>query len=1837
MSRRNQKRGVVLLIVLSLLVLFILVGVTFVVVAGHYRRGAESVARYGRAGDDPRKLFEIAAKQLIRGTTNERSALLGQSLLRDFYGTDGLHGIVRGAAEQAGGQFILIRYVPERGATPSSIDDFYNGRVVTVLDTMWHPGFGKAWGAPGFADNGGAVDDISEAGWANSDDQLTHGHRWLPKVPGSSAPAAWGVPGVDDNSDGIIDDLWEAGWIGSDDIYLTGSSHAGIGHMVHPGPDGEWGRAGVDDDDDMGNIGVAQRDESDEAGWPNSDDGFISAPRVSSRIVDSGNDATAGFWIRIEAFETEFSTRMLPTAGTRIVINGAPFNGTGNGYDTRHPTQNIDSYLPLGAGADGKWGVDGVDDDGDGTPDTDSDEVAWPAASDPPWPALPAAVSPPPDDFLMPTALAPNLSAYLAMPFSATSNPLVGGADESWDAVDFQNMFLAMVPGDSTATAYVIPSFHRPALINYLRALSSASTNPPFGGMWSQPAVQRVATMRPLAFDHPNFTGSNPTFDPVVGPWDVDNDGDGVRDSIWIDIGLPLQTLPDGRKVKPLVAILCKDLDGRLNLNFHGNYAHGNVARYGPSTRIPNSGVAPFAGAVPSFSTRLPRGSGEGPAEIYLGHILGSSYGPTLNRRSGQDTVPGRRIAGVTSDDPLSLIKHSRIPNDWSATGREYGSPPDIWGRGVTALDYFGQPMTWYMGLTGEQNENPYQASLDGVATGVDDDLFTIAELERILRWYDLDQNMLSGGLKQVTSSTFSSDVNRASVTTRSSHVPVPNLALTSDMRARAGLATSITQANLVDYYAALLGGMAIATKNTQIKNALPFEIRQGGLMDVNRPWGNGLDDDGNQIIDEPNEGNGQDDDSDGTIDEASETREPNGQDDNGNLLVDEFAELAGPGVDTERFWNGTGSNIFNSAPPNFKNTDASSTAGREARQTYARHLYCLMSALVAETVPPVAAPPTLPVDGAGDAFETQRAIAQWAINVVDFRDRDAIMTPFEFDANPFNADGWATAIDGDPRTVEGGDRQIVWGCERPELLISETISLHDRRTEDLSTDPTGEDTTSNADPMMRDNDYDQRLRPRGDVFVEIFNPWTTGSLKRPAELYYDHNPASGVPGWSNGVLLNKISSGGSPVWRMAVVTGGSRFVDPDTTAPPLDRTVYFVSRGDPRVTVWPSAPAPEKQFTNVGPAAPVKPGRYAVIGGRRRAMVGRRTSAIEGDATTLEVAMTRRIELSPNSDPDVHQVQVLNNGVVTYSDPEVQPATAIVIDNAIDSGVQTPARPFTVTEPRTGYAGGGWDPTLAGGEGAYTTPRDTPLDTAAALQINDTTYDYCRIHLQRLANPMLPWNPPPGTLGYSAALEVNPYMTIDTSSVDMTAFNGVVNDAGDPAATAPARAHFTTFQRGHESTTAPRQRNLWGQAPPKTLAANPKTPEVPGGNHHFNFDLNHTLGFLNQGFQPMFIGGGGPMADAPAPAYAGAPNSAGNGEQAFAWLTWNNRPFVSAHELMLVPRSRSSRLLRTDYTLPTSATIENYGAVGGQFNHLLNFFHDTGTAVNQPVQVSRIFDYLTVPSKYLGAEKWYNPETFTTTTIERTYNVPSPMIPLTPAIAGSDMWKPTNSLRPPFNRLSRFRDPGRVNVNTIFDREVLEGIVKGFPAMDDASGIGVGFWSKFQRSRRDYTGGAATADLSTTHPSRFGNPFRSSFSGQLMPIAAMRENEARASLLRTDPDVPGKPLFSYSSTSAYEHTGRSPYFKYQSISRLSNLLSAHSNVYAVWMTLGLFEVENNPTGVDQVHPDGYRLSREVGIDSAEIKRHRSFYIIDRSIPVAFEPGHDHNTEQTIVLQRFIE
>ncbi len=90
---------------------------------------------------------------------------------------------------------------------------------------------------------------------------------------------------------------------------------------------------------------------------------------------------------------------------------------------------------------------------------------------------------------------------------------------------------------------------------------------------------------------------------------------------------------------------------------------------------------------------------------------------------------------------------------------------------------------------------------------------------------------------------------------------------------------------------------------------------------------------------------------------------------------------------------------------------------------------------------------------------------------------------------------------------------------------------------------------------------------------------------------------------------------------------------------------------------------------------------------------------------------------------------------------------------------------------------------------------------------------------------------------------------------------------------------------------------------------------------------------------------------------------------------------------------------------------------------------------------------------------------------------------------------------------------------------------------------------------------------------------------------------------------------------------------RYQTLQRLGGVVTNHSNVFAVWVSVGYFELDQNPRGIDGAHPDGYRLATELGSETGGVTRHRAFYIIDRSLPVAFEPGQNHNAGNAVVLR----
>jgi hypothetical protein len=1599
--RSKPRRGVLLLVVLSLLVLFVLVGVTFIVVSGQYRRTTIAHKKVDRVGSRSQKLLDEAAKQLLRCPNHPGSVLVGHSLLEDMYGREWIKGSIQNAVLTASEQFLLLTSslaAPQSGAfwwserpiTRFPVDDFYNGGVLTIAS-------GSAAG------------------------QSTRIVKYT----------------------------------------LTGPFSAEF--LVEPLPD----LAGA-------SVLVAER--------------------------------------------------------PAFLINGRPFNGTGAGYDAE--TGNLDNTLPL---------------------------------------------------LGHPVALLPNYSAYSP----ERESPNAGGADESYDAVDFQNMALAWLPATADAPEEIIPSFHRPELLNYWIHHGLPESD-----------LLRYVLMRPNWIDNPSFSGSNPALDPSrdsaekidamikgyyidpsgepVAAWDVDNDGDGVPDSIWLDLGLPVQSTDDGRRYKALFAILCVDLDSRINLNAHGSLSH---LASDPDYYAPNND--PRTAGTVIASNRM-RGSGYGTPEVHFDPVVTdpTERDALIRERYGADQYPGLQ----SQSDDVSRWKHAGLRDAATQINEPtaFMSPSDIFGRGTSFLDHAGQLVSIAMGTGDEKTDDPYELNLN--LPNAKDRRYTDTDFERLMRWADHDIQAVPTRLEAIAPNTFGNPLNgtdpqfdsqrqaRSLVTTRSSDVPTVNMRLdqtTIDELKAAGLTFPDDFPEVLQPSDLFRLWMTVAGLNdTHIATHLPrmmaFELRHGEKMNINRLWGDGLDDDWGEPTDKYY----------GIVDDPGEPPMAPGSYD-------------------------------------YLNDDPQPT---DPRQIFARHVYCLLMFLKGpnrhinfEGAPP-SDPPT-----PGDIAETAGGIAQWCINVVDFRDPDSIMTPFEYDGNPY--DGWD--CDGDI-TDPGGDdgHPVVWGCERPELLLTETLATHDRRVEDLNNDD-GDGAFFGTGPTD-DDDKDQRLLPIGNLFVEVYNPWT-GTMWQPRELY------RGSPGVKLDATTN-LDGTGDPVWRLIIVKGNSHTSQIDPDDPTIDQTAF---RNDIERSVFftdvalANNPAliegqPYFQLRNV---APLVPGRYAVIGspgqpvevgvGRWKyvSTIGRRRDATEGGG--LKRDQTRRIELSPSAVPNAHQVEVFSNlgWPPEPTVPDIQPAIAVVVDQSLDSAGGTIKRPLSISEP-TYLETPPYYPlpnsTTADGEDQYNPPRDKPVDDDrnlewGAVQQVGTTLNFRTIHLQRLANPLESWH-----------AVTNPYRTVDSTSVDLTVFEGV--EESNPQEITIAPVALATFERGQAESAqnSPfKPRSLWPHEAPRTVL-NPGTPEPPPEEHWFAYTLEHSLGYLNVAYSPAYTAGAVP------PAYTGQPAVANPTDPTFPLLNWLNRPFVSHLELLQVPRSRSSRLL-FDFTYDASLTANIYDFAGAQapesgaaasFGHLLNFFRSPRRDAGTGSHLYRLFDYVDVPSRFEGVERWYNESEF--------------MSPPPPSYE--------DTFRPPFNRLSRFRSPGLININTISDPRIWDALTYGSTSTPS--------WDEIEATRREYV--PTLNGMHNDYPTRFANPFRAESGAELMPyvpdpgnptdvtFGLLRKPGIEATLLRPFPGSESRLLFEPEgiNESRYTHQdiGRNSYFRYHNVQRLSNLVTTHSNVFAVWITVGYFEV-------DQLG----KLGQELGADTGQIERHRAFYIIDRSIPVAFEPGKDHNVDKAIVLKRFIE
>lgn len=2002
-ARQKARQGVVLLLVVTLLVMFLLIGVTGVIVATAYHTGAKAASNQVLREVKSADFSDRVVMQLLRGA-DQRSALFGHDLLADLYGVDSYIGTVQAVALDP--QTTVLPPTTVKPMSPIlkltvTITNRFDNQTLNT-QRFFEPDF--------FA--GRLFTFVA-----------TDGSLKVPTVRILRSDA------VD------LAQLHDTATYAANQVQYT----------------------------------IIIDNERNVHGTPDADNDGV--PELT---------------------------------GYRFMIGGAPFNGTGAGYKVA--TGWTASSGPLGNGtnpADMPQSIYTMNQRVPFDIDQDGDAVTTP-------------------DLQIHTWLLPNYGAYafsynypepLKSQVVREQAPLHGGADEGWDAVDLQNMWLARV---EQLTGVVTPSFYRCQQIRFFAAhvfthatfddpnIDADTGNPflttPIRNLSPQQKeafrrVLRAAVLRPLPAQHPAFTGGNANFtfdlrdtssetrtpgdilalmanEALV--CDVDTDGDQVKDAVWVDPGLPVQSTRDGRRYKVLAAIKVEDLNARVNLNTAMNEAYAYQNFQPMQSPVPGR---PFFAGNQTTSPLSGRGSGLGGSEISIPLPTSANYGnlqefigvPTSmaptggpSNRDGRygrlnETPVGAVPGGSVAADILLAMRGGGI--DWGLQRTlQFHSPEQVFGVRQIGLDHDGQPL-----FASAVNAAPPRPALISPYrfnplwwSDPNDEPFRNTESESQLRTFDADTVLMDERIQTYLQKLGPSDLAWSkNITYLSTHIPVAGQQPQKEYRASvegytrnaathlpdiAGFAGFISTAFdqlylanqsthktapgvdpsiytpspieqkhlalvLVDQGSMAPGtpvqlALARARARADFKSMLPFELRHGHAMDVNRPFGNGWDDTTNwggigaspgapwlrnpdgridnniliqrtagaafydavaedfnpQLPTPPNPG-------------ASRTNDPAGQFAYGSPATQTTMSAANPGYNAN-------SHFLNDLPDltlaanNIRTTGPvanSLSYSTDPRQYYARHLF-VMAYL------------SLRTDSMGNKFMfgfdnmtfglsaaeqsemVMRRLAQWAVNVADYRDPDSVMTCFEYDSNLLN--GWD--VDGDPRTQEP-EARVVWGCERPELLLSESLALHDRCVADS---PTALPLRGTA--MAADQELDQVKFPQASLFLELYCP-------RPRSLGNASVQAGDYPtdmyGAGPSLDLERMAPAAPdgtrsrPVWRIvisesvnvngAVVAGKdpSKIVPEDyfllansdinhhrVTYQPeamigvpnglnsptsvedenlvIDREIWF-SRVDLDATSNPNALndfgiadelSKRKIYYNRGttPSA-IQPGRYMVIGPRMTTQIGQGAAQQITFSSPVPPAPQVSVQVY-TSDPTNHPyawggpnatfntMPVQNNHPSNGKTPgyngdnvaeqNVQPANVMIcasllpddpawtatagfdlgVGGAKGVGINISMKNADIAEP---YWAATHAPDQAGD--TYTLPPDRPFDEDAASTLREdgivadpttpakstgTQLKYKVAFLQRLADPNLPYNPMPPPTGstitedpnhnHRPELPVNPYITVDSMSLDLTVFNGseaphepigaqewdtgdVYQDQNmdgyDPntpdddnwrITTAP-QIRFATREKGAIDPVGG-QASFWTPAttdPTQTVdKTNPMMAEYGqeiDPNAHFDFNIKHSLGYLNESINGLSRQAARTGAEQ---IYNGSPVAP------FPWLAWANGPFSSAYEVMMVPASGPNRLMHDMgdiVNVPLTARQDFYSqqatpeivSDAAQFTYLLNFFRSESTAsagANAP-DLSRMLELLTTPNQFVGSDRWYRPD-----------NLPAPSAHVNNTAVTT--LEATHDRRAPFNYVPQFREAGRINLNTT-QQYVWEGaIAANFPEHLGRSAV---------------IGPSMIGSFMNASPELFNNPLRPADTSELLPNfttlgganVAQPYTSAMAGLLRQQTGSMNSVFANAQNTPAVsaDHPG----FRYQGISRLANTTTNQANAFAVWITLGKFEVNYNPA--NPTVQDGYELENELGFEDGTQQRHRSFFIIDRTKPVAYETGKNHNAAECILLRRVLE
>jgi hypothetical protein len=272
-----------------------------------------------------------------------------------------------------------------------------------------------------------------------------------------------------------------------------------------------------------------------------------------------------------------------------------------------------------------------------------------------------------------------------------------------------------------------------------------------------------------------------------------------------------------------------------------------------------------------------------------------------------------------------------------------------------------------------------------------------------------------------------------------------------------------------------------------------------------------------------------------------------------------------------------------------------------------------------------------------------------------------------------------------------------------------------------------------------------------------------------------------------------------------------------------------------------------------------------------------------------------------------------------------------------------------------------------------------------------------------------------------------------------------------------------------------------------------------------------------------------------------------------YDWLTQIDRPLVSPIELLMTSGYKPHLLTQQ---FMTGGTDPVTGKPLQKFQHLAPWFDNNA-------RLFRIFEFLSATS---------------------------PM-----------QWVPIGG-----------RAVGRMNINTMWDTEIFNALADKAPNHFYSQADIDSFFAKMIASRSP-----------TGKPGPNDRPFR----GMAVPYTNPGDIQyplgsgLEDTMLRPDPADPNpnpaakRRLFEPVALNA--NANGHPYIKYEFLKKVFNSFTTRSNVFAVWVTVGFFEVLND--GVSGGPP---QLGQEIGRAQNKHIRHRMFAIVDRTnTTIAFDPG----------------